>query len=122
MKLRHAHSFAGRPAPTRRERGFVLVAVLTLVLLSSMVAVSLLFRLRAENVAEATSAGAEQAWAAAMTGLEAATAPQAAVQLQQIARAGAPVQAVDRLRNQGKGGIVLFEIDQRKVVPVPRLV
>ena len=70
MKLRHAHSFAGRPAPTRRERGFVLVAVLTLVLLSSMVAVSLLFRLRAENVAEATSAGAEQAWAAAMTGLE----------------------------------------------------
>ena len=56
----------------RPRGGFVLVAVLTIVLLASMVAVSLLFRLKAENVAEATSAGSEQAWAAAMTGLEAA--------------------------------------------------
>ena len=44
----------------RHSRGFVLVAVLTIVLLASMVAVSLLFRLKAENVAEATSAGSEQ--------------------------------------------------------------
>jgi len=70
MKLRHARTFAGLPTPAGRARGFVLVAVLTLVMLASMVAVSLLFRLRAENTAEATSAGAEQAWSAAMTGIE----------------------------------------------------
>jgi hypothetical protein len=43
MKLRHARTFAGLPAPAGRARGFVLVAVLTLVMLASMVAVSLLF-------------------------------------------------------------------------------
>src|SRR5262245_21246819 len=59
-----------RPAGRRGAGGFVLVAVLTLVLLASMVAVSLLFRLKAENTAEAASAGGEQAWAAAMTGIE----------------------------------------------------
>lgn len=53
-----------------RETGFVLVAVLIVILLASMVAVSLLFRLRAESVATVTSAGSEQAWAAAMSGLE----------------------------------------------------
>jgi type II secretion system (T2SS) protein K len=58
------------PEGKREAGGFVLVAVLTVVLLASMMAVSLLFRLKAEATAEATSAGAEQAWAAAMTGIE----------------------------------------------------
>jgi DNA uptake protein ComE-like DNA-binding protein len=48
----------------------VLVAVLVVVLLASMVAVSLLFRLRAETVATAATAGTEQAWSAAMSGVE----------------------------------------------------
>jgi hypothetical protein len=50
--------------------GFVLVAVLVLIMLASMVAISVLFRLRAEDTAAAASAGAEQAWAAAMSGVQ----------------------------------------------------
>ncbi|MBN2508406.1 MAG: general secretion pathway protein GspK [Verrucomicrobia bacterium] len=54
-----------RPA----QNGFVLVAVLVVILLASMIAVSLLFRVRAEEAASACSASSEQAWAAAMTGV-----------------------------------------------------
>ena len=49
--------------------GFILVAVLIVVMLASMVVVSLLFRLRAEQAATAAGAGGEQAWAAAMSGV-----------------------------------------------------
>src|ERR1044071_6849046 len=49
--------------------GFILIAVLVVVMLSSMVVVSLLFRLRAEETATAAGAGAEQAWSAAMSGV-----------------------------------------------------
>ncbi len=51
------------------QGGFVLVAVLVVILLVSMVAVSLLFRLRAEETAAAAGNGGEQAWAAAMSGV-----------------------------------------------------
>jgi DNA uptake protein ComE-like DNA-binding protein len=51
------------------EPGFILVAVLVVVMLASMVVVSLLFRLQAEDTATAAGAGAEQAWAAAMSGV-----------------------------------------------------
>jgi len=58
-----------QPEPPRRRRGFVLVAVLVLVMLASMVAISLLFRLKAEDTAASAGAGSEQAWAAAMSGV-----------------------------------------------------
>jgi DNA uptake protein ComE-like DNA-binding protein len=49
--------------------GFILIAVLVVVMLASMVVVTLLFRLRAEETATAAGAGAEQAWASAMSGV-----------------------------------------------------
>ncbi len=56
--------------PLRSEKGgFILVAVVVVVLLASMVVVSLLFRLQAEETATVAGAGAEQAWAAAMSGV-----------------------------------------------------
>ena len=55
---------------SRHRRGFILVAVLILIMLASMVAISLLFRLKAEDTAAAAGAGAQQAWAAAMSGVQ----------------------------------------------------
>ena len=40
-----------------RQRGFILIAVLVVVVLASMVALSLLFRMRAEQAAFAASVG-----------------------------------------------------------------
>lgn len=54
----------------RASRGFILVGVLVLVMLLSMLVVSLLFRFKAEDTAASTSVGTEQAWAAAMSGVE----------------------------------------------------
>ena len=51
-------------------RGFVLVAILVLVMLISMIAVSLLFRMKAEDTATSASEGLEQAWCAAMSGVQ----------------------------------------------------
>ena len=51
------------------SQGFVLVAVLVVIMLASMVAISLMFRLRAEETAAAAGAGSEQGWAAAMSGV-----------------------------------------------------
>jgi len=66
-----------------RSPAFVLVAVLVIVMLLSMLVVSLLFRFQAEDTAASASVGTEQAWAAAMSGVEealrvAAAAPGAA--------------------------------------------
>jgi type II secretory pathway component PulK len=58
---------APRVAP---RRGFVLLAVLVFIMLISMVTVSLLFRSRAEETAASASAGSEQAWAAAFSGVQ----------------------------------------------------
>src|SRR5687767_7948156 len=52
------------------ESAFVLIAVLIVIMLASMVAISLLFRLRAEDIASTAGAGAEQAAAAAMSGVQ----------------------------------------------------
>lgn len=55
----------------RAQRGgFLLIAVLVIVVLASMVALSLLFRMRAEEAAFAASAGSEQAWYAALSGIQ----------------------------------------------------
>jgi type II secretory pathway component PulK len=58
------------PSRTGSRGGFVLVAVLVVVMLLSMVAVSLLFRVKADETASAAGAGTEQAWAAALSGIE----------------------------------------------------
>ena len=50
--------------------GFVLVGILILVILASMISLSLMFRLRAEEQATAASDGYEQAWAVAMSGMQ----------------------------------------------------
>jgi DNA uptake protein ComE-like DNA-binding protein len=61
MKVRTQHS---------NESALVLIAVLIVIMLASMVAISLLFRLRAEDIASTAGAGAEQAAAAAMSGIQ----------------------------------------------------
>src|SRR4051812_3436473 len=53
----------------RKQQGFVLAAVLVVIMMASMVAVSLLFRIKAEDTAVAAGAGSEQAWSAAMSGV-----------------------------------------------------
>jgi DNA uptake protein ComE-like DNA-binding protein len=53
-----------------KERGFLLIAVLVIVMLASMVALSLIFRLRAEEASFAAGAGSEQAWHAALSGVQ----------------------------------------------------
>lgn len=55
---------------TFKQRGFLLIAVLVIVMLASMVALSLLFRLSAEQASFGASAGGEQAWYAAMSGIQ----------------------------------------------------
>ncbi len=50
-------------------RAFVLLGVLVVVMLLSMIALSLLFRMRSEETAGSTGSGSEQAWAAAMSGV-----------------------------------------------------
>jgi len=63
-----AHSRTGLRRSAARS-AFVLVAVLVVVVLTSMVAVSLLFHLKAEETAATATASSEQAWAAAMAGV-----------------------------------------------------
>ncbi|HLU50371.1 MAG TPA: hypothetical protein VK116_19880, partial [Planctomycetota bacterium] len=57
-----------------RERGSALVAVLVVSMLSSMIAVSLLYRLLADEHASKAGLGARKAWEAAMSGVEVAAA------------------------------------------------
>lgn len=52
-----------------RRRGFVLLAVLVFVLLLSMIVASLLFQASADESAANASAGSEQAWSAALSGV-----------------------------------------------------
>ncbi len=49
--------------------GFILIAVLVLVMLISMIAISLMFQLKAADTAVSAGSGAEQAWSAAMSGV-----------------------------------------------------
>lgn len=52
-----------------KRRAFILIAVLVVVMLASMVVVSLLFRVQAEETAAVAGAGFGQAWATAMSGV-----------------------------------------------------
>lgn len=95
--------FDSRPRENSRIRigrggeraGFVLLTVLIIVMLSSMVAVSLLYLTRAEATAQAATIQAQQAWTAVWSGVLRATA---------LARAsvatGAWREAADSLRHQ----------------------
>ena len=57
--------------PSRNPRqGFVLFAVLVFIFLLSMVSLSLLFRSQGDEAAGHATSGGEQAWAAAMSGIE----------------------------------------------------
>ena len=74
----YCRAFSGLPnalgspgaSPHPKRGGFLLIAVLVIVVLASMVALSLLFRMRAEQAAFSASAGSEQAWHAAMSGIQ----------------------------------------------------
>lgn len=70
MTLRPLHPTHERPLKGGRERGFLLLAVLVIVMLASMVVLSLLFRLRAEQAGFQASMGTEQAWAAVNSGVQ----------------------------------------------------
>jgi type II secretory pathway component PulK len=52
------------------RQGFILLAVLVFVLLLSMVTISLIFRTQSDETAVSATAGSEQAWAAAMSGIQ----------------------------------------------------
>lgn len=54
----------------RDEQGFILVGVLVLVMLISMIAMSLMFRVRADETANAATAASDQGFATAMTGIQ----------------------------------------------------
>ncbi len=60
-----------RPSNARRSdaSAFILVGVLIVVMLASMIAVSLMFQMRAEEESTSAGMGADQAWAAAMAGV-----------------------------------------------------
>jgi DNA uptake protein ComE-like DNA-binding protein len=53
-----------------RRSGFALLGILIIIMLASMVAISLLFRMRAEEMASAAGETSEQAFSAAMCGVE----------------------------------------------------
>lgn len=57
-------------SPNRKRRGFLLIAVLVVVLLASMVAVSLIFRVQADLAISSAGRASEQAWAAAWSGVQ----------------------------------------------------
>jgi DNA uptake protein ComE-like DNA-binding protein len=69
VKLFAHHRSSKPPGLCQRTGGFLLIAVLVIVVLASMVALSLLFRMRAEEAASAASAGSEQAWYTALSGI-----------------------------------------------------
>ena len=52
------------------RHGFVLLAILVFILLLSMISISLLFRSKGDETASNAATGYEQAWAAAMSGVE----------------------------------------------------
>lgn len=63
------HAFCPRLQRRAQRRGFVLLAVLVFVLLLSMIVASLLFQTAADESAANASAGSEQAWSAALSGV-----------------------------------------------------
>lgn len=63
------HALRQRLRRRAQRRGFVLLAVLVFVLLLSMIVASLLFQTAADESAANASAGSEQAWSAALSGV-----------------------------------------------------
>lgn len=67
--MKPCRTLATRP-PGATPRGFVLLSVLVVVMLAAMLVLSLLFRMRAEEMASSAGTGSEAAWAAAMSGVQ----------------------------------------------------
>src|SRR5271165_2903701 len=63
-------SFPHQPSFPNARQGFVLLAVLVFILLLSMVTLSLLFRSQGDEMAGHATTGFEQAWSAAMSGIQ----------------------------------------------------
>jgi len=63
---------AARPSNARRSKvsAFILVGVLIVVMLASMIAISLMFQMRVEEESASAGMGSDQAWAAAMAGVQ----------------------------------------------------
>ncbi len=59
-----------QPVHRTARQGFVLLAILVFILLLSMISISLLFRSKGDETASNAASGAEQAWSAAMSGVE----------------------------------------------------
>lgn len=89
------------PRPRRdadgQRPGFVLVGVLVVVMLLSMIVLSLMFRMRSEETAAATGSTAEQAWAAAMSGVREAMRLVASIPPGDTAWMDAPERFKDRV-------------------------
>ena len=83
---------ASRPTP-----GFVLVGVLIVVMLLSMIALSLMFRMRSEETAGATGSASEQGWATAMSGVREAMRQASAFQPGDTTWMDAPERFKDRV-------------------------
>src|SRR4051812_23988470 len=70
MNLQACPSRNTAGCPARAARGFILIGVLILVMLISMIALSLMFRLRADETAASATSGGDQAFSAAMAGVQ----------------------------------------------------
>lgn len=81
----------------RKAPGFVLVGVLIVVMLLSMIALSLMFRMRSEETAGATGSTAEQGWATAMSGVREAMRLVPTIQPGDITWMDAPERFKDRV-------------------------
>lgn len=82
---------------SRHAPGFVLVGVLIVVMLLSMIALSLMFRMRSEETAGATGSASEQGWATAMSGVREAMRQASAFQPGDTTWMDAPERFKDRV-------------------------
>ena len=94
--MKHLRSSPPRSA-SRPTPGFVLVGVLIVVMLLSMIALSLMFRMRSEETAGATGSASEQGWATAMSGVREAMRQASAFQPGDTTWMDAPERFKDRV-------------------------
>ncbi|HYE30912.1 MAG TPA: helix-hairpin-helix domain-containing protein [Methylomirabilota bacterium] len=82
---------------TKPRAGFILVGILVIVMLGSMVAMSLLFRVQGGESAAVAGAGGEQAWLVAMSGIEEAIKSARSVKPGSVEWRNDPARFKDRL-------------------------
>lgn len=86
-----------RLGSAQSPRAFVLVGVLVVVMLMSMIALSLMFRMRSEETAGATGSTAEQGWSTAMSGVREAMRLASGLQAGDTSWMDAPERFKDRV-------------------------